>query len=143
MAKKSATGKRTRRTASALRAVLNAAVKRQGRAAMVAGAGPDAGGARAARAARGAGAARAAAAATKIVTFTCSNPACLVGITSGTLNFAFVGSGAASFPVGNSPIFYRVQGPAKPVTITTQGGTLNPPIVGTPSFGGFTTVTVV
>jgi hypothetical protein len=93
------------------------------------------------RAARAAASATAAAA-LKVVTFTCSNPACLVGITSGPLNFAFQGSGAAAFPVGNSPISFRVRGPARPVTLTAQGGTLNPPIAGTPSFGGFTTLTV-
>lgn len=90
-----------------------------------------------------AAAAPGAAAAPKLVTFTCSSPACLVGMTSGPLNFAFSGSGAASFPIGNSPIFFRVQGPRAPVTITAQGGTLNPPIAGTPSFGGMTTLTVV
>ena len=84
----------------------------------------------------------AAPATSKTITFSCSNPNCLVGITSGPLNFAFSGSAAASFPVGDSPIFFRIQGPGTPVTLTTQGGTLTPAVAGTPAFGGFTTLTV-
>lgn len=79
----------------------------------------------------------------KLVTFTCSNANCVVGITSGTLNFAFTGSGAAEFPVGQSDIFFRIRGSRQPVTLTTQGGTLTPPVTGTPTFSGFTTLTVV
>ena len=78
----------------------------------------------------------------KVVTFTCSNPNCVVGITSGSLNFAFTGSGAASFPVGQSDIFFRIKGASQPVTLTTQGGTLSPPVAGKPTFSGLTTLTV-
>lgn len=81
-------------------------------------------------------------AAAKPVTFICSNPACLVGITSGPVNIVFSGSGGAMFPVGTSPLFYRVQGPKKSCTVTAQGGTLGAPIQGTPAFGGMTTLTV-
>jgi hypothetical protein len=79
----------------------------------------------------------------QVVTFACSNPACLVGITSGRLNFAFSGSGAASFPIGRSAVTFRVQGPRRTVTVSAAGGTLDPPIAGVPPFGGFTTLTVV
>ena len=78
----------------------------------------------------------------KPVTFICSNAACIVGITSGPLNLVFSGSGAALFPVGTSPLFFRIKGPKAPVTVSVQGGTLAPPIAGTPAFGGFTTLTV-
>lgn len=88
------------------------------------------------------GAGMAAAQALKVVTFTCSNAGCLVGITSGPLNLVFSGSGAAMFPVGNSPLFYRVQGPKTPVTVAVTGGTLSSPIAGLPAFGGMTTLTV-
>jgi len=91
----------------------------------------------------GAGGAAAAAAGLKPVTFTCSNAGCLVGISSGSLNLVFSGSGAAMFPVGASTIFYRIQGPKTAVTLTTTGGTLSAPIAGTPPFGGMRTLTVV
>ena len=82
------------------------------------------------------------AAAGKTVTFACSNLACLVGITSGSLNLVFHGSGAAQFPSGPSTIFFRVQGPKNPATVAVTGGTLNAPISGTPAFGGMRILTV-
>jgi hypothetical protein len=86
---------------------------------------------------------RAAAAATKPVVFNCSNPNCIVGITSGTLNIVFVGTGGATMPTGSFPIFWRVQGTGA-FTVTVQsGGTLSSPIASTAPDAGVRTLTVV
>ena len=70
--------------------------------------------------------------AVKAITFTCSNPGCLVAITSGLIHFVFSASGGANFPVGTSTVFHGVQGPPnQPFAITIQGGTLDFPINGT------------
>lgn len=63
----------------------------------------------------------------KPVTFSCSNPNCIVGIASGASTIAFTGTGGMLFPVGVSPIFWRVQGTGT-FTITTAGGSLDAPI---------------
>lgn len=78
----------------------------------------------------------------KSVVFTCSNPACLVRITTDAFNVGFAGSAALSFPVGRTRLSFLILGPRRSVTLTTQGATLNPPVAGTPKFGGMTFLTV-
>lgn len=66
----------------------------------------------------------AAAPAQKAVTFTCSNAQCLVGITVGSVNVVFTGSGGSLFPVGSGVAHWRVKGAGK-FSITASGATLS------------------
>jgi hypothetical protein len=75
------------------------------------------------------------------VTFTCSNPGCIVGITVGTINIVFVGTGGAHLPVGASLMFWRVQGSGA-LAITATGGSLSSPISSTAPDAGMRTLTV-
>jgi hypothetical protein len=93
------------------------------------------------------GAAAAAAVAKKPVTFTCSNFGCLVAITTEDNHFVFSGTGGANFKVGDTDVFFGVQGPPNQgFAITVQGGTLDFPISSTLTAqgkaGGMRTLTV-
>lgn len=71
------------------------------------------------------GAVLAAVPAQKAVTFTCSNAQCLVGITVGSVNVVFTGTGGSLFPVGTAVAHWRVKGTGK-FSVTATGATLGP-----------------
>lgn len=72
----------------------------------------------------GAAALAAIAADKKAVTFSCSNPQCLVGITVGSINIVFTGTGGSLFPAGSFVAHWRVKGSGA-FTITSAGATLS------------------
>jgi hypothetical protein len=76
------------------------------------------------------------------VIFKCTNAGCLVGVTAGTLNIVFSGTGGASMPVGSYPIFWRVQGSGAFMLTVEEGGTLSSPVESTAPDAGTRTLTV-
>lgn len=61
----------------------------------------------------------------KAVTFTCSNLQCLVGITVGSTNVVFAGTGGSLFSTGAFIAHWRVKGSGA-FKITATGATLSP-----------------
>ncbi len=104
-----------------VRAVLLALRRDHAKARVTRGAAPTAMAASAPMAAPAIGAAGA------VVTFICSRPGCVVGITCAGADFSFPGTGAHAFPVGRHELSYRVNGPSNATfRITASGAPMSP-----------------
>ena len=75
------------------------------------------------------------------VTFNCSNPNCIVGITAAHVDIAFRNSETVDLPIGSYSLFYRVQG-AGQFAVTATGAQLSHPIAGTAPDGGVRAIQV-
>ncbi|MEQ1758231.1 MAG: hypothetical protein ABL986_07930 [Vicinamibacterales bacterium] len=80
-------------------------------------------------------------AAMKAVTFTCSNPSSILGITAAHVSVPIIGSRTVNLPFGTFSLFWRIQG-SGPFTVTVNGAQISAPIAGTGTDAGVRVIQV-